>query len=310
MKQTLVIFFLTLSLLNTGWASPAKPPVPVKQVKYFKSLTDVVNGLTAALEDNDKQTLVRMLGPPPQGLIIDLDVPQRAYLQQQLKLFHSFSNKSAEEVILVFGRDKIHLPVPLRMVNEGWYFNTTPTKTSAVDRAIWNNEFSAVHLAHAYIDAQRSYYRLGYGPRAKPQFAQRFRCTYGRRDGLFWEIEPGEKSSPLAFVMGKADAGGLILDPEISPPLIYNGYYYKILKAQGAAARGGARSYLIGDSMTEGFALIAWPAKWGTTGRRSFLINHDDNLYARDLGKDTVNIASSLAVFNPEKGWVPLKETE
>ena len=64
----------------------------------------------------------------------------------------------------------------------------------------------------------------------------------------------------------------------------YHGYLYKILTAQGKDAPGGARSYIKNGRMTEGYALVAWPAKYDDTGVMTFIVNQDGVVYQKNLG--------------------------
>jgi hypothetical protein len=55
--------------------------------------------------------------------------------------------------------------------------------------------------------------------------------------------------------------------------------------------------------MIGGFAVIAYPARYGASGIVSFIVNHDGAVYEKDLGKDTVAIASKMTTFNPDASW-------
>jgi hypothetical protein len=56
--------------------------------------------------------------------------------------------------------------------------------------------------------------------------------------------------------------------------------------------------------MIGGFAAIAWPVKYGVSGYKTFMVNHDQIVYEADLGPNTVQVVSAIRSFNPGKEWV------
>jgi len=55
--------------------------------------------------------------------------------------------------------------------------------------------------------------------------------------------------------------------------------------------------------MIAGFALVAWPADYGSTGVMTFIVNQQGRVYQRDLGESTSEIASRMDEYNPSTGW-------
>jgi len=55
--------------------------------------------------------------------------------------------------------------------------------------------------------------------------------------------------------------------------------------------------------MVSGYALLAWPATYGTTGVMSFILNQDGTVFERDLGPRTPQAAAGIKVFNPDDTW-------
>jgi hypothetical protein len=55
--------------------------------------------------------------------------------------------------------------------------------------------------------------------------------------------------------------------------------------------------------MIGGFALVAYPARWGSSGVMTLIVNHDGVVYEKNLGKATVAIASRMTQFNPDSSW-------
>jgi hypothetical protein len=149
----------------------------------------------------------------------------------------------------------------------------------------------------AYYDAQMEYAAQDRNGNGLLEYAPRFISTPGTRDGLYWEVQSGENPSPLGPLMADRTPGGG-----------YHGYYYRILEAQGEHAKGGAYSYLIGDRMRAGFAVIAWPMEYGESGVMSFMVSHAGIVYEQDLGPDGADIAESMTAYDPGPGWRPVKE--
>jgi hypothetical protein len=92
-----------------------------------------------------------------------------------------------------------------------------------------------MQAALAYADAQREYYVANPQKDKLLQYAQKFSSTQGKRDGLYYPTKAGEPRSPLGPLFDKAKAAGYQEGGG------YHGYRYKILKAQGAEAKGGAQ---------------------------------------------------------------------
>ena len=184
------------------------------------------------------------------------------------------------------------LPIPIVKSAAGWQFDTRLAADEMRTRRIGRNELAAIQVALAYTDAQDEYAaqdRDGDGVR---QFATRALSSPGKRDGLYWASLPGEPASPL---------GPAFADARPGQP--YHGYLYKILTAQGKDAPGGAKSYLKNGRMTEGYALIAWPAKYNDTGVMTFIVNQDGVVHQKNLGADTAALARGTTAYNPDAGW-------
>ena len=90
----------------------------------------------------------------------------------------------------------------------------------------------------------------------------------------------------------------------------YHGYYFRILKGQGANAPGGALDYVVKDKMIGGYGLIAWPAEYGNSGVMTFVVNHGGTVYQKDLGPRTNSIASRITLFDPDQTWKKVDATK
>jgi hypothetical protein len=161
-------------------------------------------------------------------------------------------------------------------------------------------------VLNAYIDAQHEYATKDCAACGKVVFAQRLISSPGKRDGLYWEAKEGEKESPLGPLVAKAASEGYP-NADLAP---FHGYYFKILKGQGKHAEGGAYSYLVKGKMILGFALVAYPAEYGNSGVMTFIVNQKGEVYQKNLGKKSRQRAGNMKIFDPDKGWKKVKETE
>jgi hypothetical protein len=163
-------------------------------------------------------------------------------------------------------------------------------------RIIGSNELGAIQTLLAIGDSEREYVDLNPLKEKAPTYARRLMSSTGRRDGLYWPTRADEPPSPL----GRQVA---VSQPDGASPGLHFGYNYRLLYAQGPAAPGGARDYIVQGRMMGGFAAIAWPARWDMTGVMTFIMGHDNVVWEQDLGPDTATRAGLMTVFNPDKGW-------
>jgi hypothetical protein len=190
-------------------------------------------------------------------------------------------------------------PIPLVKTGDRWRFDTAAGKAELLNRRVGYNELSTLSSLHAYVDAQFEYRAEGRDGNP-PAFAQRVRSAEGKHDGLYWPAAEGEKLSPLGDLLAEATIHD---SPEPQP---FHGYQYRILTSQGKNAPGGERSYVDAKGlMTGGFAAIAWPAKHGSSGVMTFLINHRDIVFEKDLGPGTAEAAAAITSFDPDPTWMP-----
>jgi Protein of unknown function (DUF2950) len=90
----------------------------------------------------------------------------------------------------------------------------------------------------------------------------------------------------------------------------YQGYFFRILYSQGAEAPGGPKKYVQSGRMTGGFALIAWPARYGSSGIMSFIVNQDGVVFQKDLGPETPRLAANITQFNSDPSWAQVRVTD
>jgi hypothetical protein len=287
-----------LLLLVTGCADTSKP-------RNFKSPELAVESLTKAARANDTSQVISIMGPDSKEVISSGDeVADRLRRQEFLELYdhkHSLVADADDQRTLVIGDDEWPFPIPIVKGQGGWYFDTAAGKEEILNRRIGENELSVIEVCKAIADAQREYALRdpdGDGVRA---YATKFASDPGKRDGLFWPVAEGEELSPLGELTAHAAKEGYTRRTDGLTP--YHGYFYRILTSQGDNAPGGAVDYVVNGKMTLGFAVVAWPADYGSSGIMTFIMGPDGVVYQQNLGDNTELIASAMRSFDPGEGW-------
>jgi len=276
------------------------------QQKTFKSPEEAVKSMMDALKAHDTKELLTIFGPAGKDLISSGDeVADRTTRERFVKDFEE-TNKLLREtdrkVTLIVGKEEWPFPIPIVKVGENWRFDTKAGKEELLNRQIGRNELDTIQVCLAIVDAQREYALRNRGS-GLYEYAQKFVSTEGKKDGLYWKAKEGEEQSPLGPLAARAVMEGYSGKKSAGKPVPYHGYFYKILKAQGKNAPGGAYDYVVNGKMIGGFALVAYPAEYGASGVMTFIVNHDGVVYEQDLGKDTEKIASAMKKFDPDKTW-------
>jgi len=250
--------------------------------------------LADAVATSDIDALRTVLGPDWRRFI-----PEGSFDREDIYGFlgawatqHKTVLESPNRAMLAAGPGDWTLPIPIVKSAAGWRFDTHAGADQMRSRRIGRNELAAMQAALAYFDAQKEYALQDRDGNGVLEYAQKFASSRGKHDGLYWPEGPGEAPSPL----GPLYAG-------VRPGEGYHGYHFKILTAQGKDAPGGAYDYVIGGRMRGGFALIAWPLRYGDTGVMSFMVSHDGTVYEKDLGPGTDAAARAVTRFNPDASW-------
>ncbi|HTG62730.1 MAG TPA: DUF2950 family protein, partial [Terriglobia bacterium] len=208
--------------------------------------------------------------------------------------------------VLYVGADNGPFPIPLKKDDAGqWYFDPAAGKEEILSRRIGDNELATIDVIAAMVDAQAEYFSQGHD--GAKQYAQKFVSDEGKENGLYWKSPEGQPKSPLGPLAAFA-AATEGFTPEANKQQPFHGYFYRILTKQGGDAKGGAKDYIVGGHMTAGFALVAYPEKYGDTGVMTFITNPNGVVYEKDLGKNTIEVAKAMSEFNPDGGWSPVQE--
>jgi len=276
--------------------------------RTFSSPDEAASALVAAARVNDAAALLAIFGPEAASAISSgdevADCTARERFGQAAAEKTRLEPKGDDRVILSVGNDDWPFPIPIVRHAGAWRFDTAAGRQELLNRRIGRNELHTIEVCRAYVDAQREYARRT----ADVQYAQRFRSTPGRHDGLYWEASAGEPESPmgpLAAAASKEGYGGKAASGERNP---YHGYYFKILTAQGPHAPGGQKSYVAGGRMTGGFGLLAWPVEYGSGGIMTFVVNEQGIVFQKNLGKATARIAEEMTRYDPDDSWDPVEE--
>jgi len=274
--------------------------------KTFASAEDAAKALGTSYKSGDRNAVAGILGDKGLRLVSSGDpVIDRYEREWFLSLYgegHEVVHEGEDRAVLQLGRDEYPYPIPIVTKGKGWRFDPSEGHEDLLSRRISKAELSAWDMLITYVEAQREYSRQDHNGDGVLEYAQRFRSSPGQQDGLYWETQPGVAPSPIAPLADIVQKEGYKPSKE-GKMAVYRGYFYRILKGQGPHAPGGARKYIVDGRMTGGFALVAFPVRYGISGILTFLVNHDGVVYQKDLGPETVAIGTGMKAFNPDGSW-------
>ncbi|MCD4786210.1 MAG: DUF2950 domain-containing protein [Candidatus Eremiobacteraeota bacterium] len=279
--------------------------------KYFKTPEEAVKALLTACKSDDAKMMLDIFGHKHKNLVVTSDKAREKMIRVK---FHKMAgemnklekNKDGSFTLLV-GKDGWPLPIPLVKEAKGWRFNTEAGEEEIINRRIGENELKAIAVCLAYWEAQQEYFEKDRDTDEVLEYAQKFVSSEGKKDGLYWPVDPksGEELSPFGPIAAKSQE---YIEHRKEAGTPFFGYYYKILTGQGANAPGGKHSYIINGNMIAGFALVAYPADYGSSGVMTFVVNHQGKAYEKDLGKDTAKIVGQMKEYNLDKTWKLIEE--
>jgi len=306
LKNTMKTLAVAL-LIGMAPAIHAAPPSPAVQTivhKTFATPEDAAAALAEAVRAQDVQALLGVVGPSSRSWLSSGDtVADREDWRKFLAAYdqkHSVSKVTDSRAVLLVGDGDWPFPAPLVRQGETWAFDAVAGREEIINRRVGRNELDAIQTLLAIVDAQREYAAADPDGNGSPDYARRFMSSEGTKDGLFWPAGANEPASPLGPLVGAATREGY--SPKAQPEA-YHGYRYRMLTAQGKDAPGGAYGYLVKDRMLGGFAVLAYPARYGVSGVMSFVTNHDGIVYQKNLGRNTDALAAKMQTFNPDASW-------
>jgi cytochrome c551/c552 len=296
-RHFLVMGFFLLAAL--AFASPSARAAQ----RVFATPDAAAQALNQAVRAGDRDAMTQVLGPGSAELIDSGDDAEdmvgRTRFAAAFEEAMRVEPRGARRAELVIGAVEWRFPFPLVHDSRGWRFDTRAGRDEVLARRIGRNELAAMQAVLAYVDAQREYALERHDGAGPGLYAQRIASAPGRHDGLYWTPTREDPLSPLG-VMFTFAAADETLGGEAQP---YHGYFFRVLRAQGPNATGGAMDYVAGGRMIGGFALVAYPARYRVSGVRTFIVNHAGLVYSRDLGARGASIARAMQRFDPGRPW-------
>jgi hypothetical protein len=270
--------------------------------KIFPSPEQAADALSAAWHGGATADLLAIFGPAGEKLVISgdpvADSRAHAKLASSYDEQHRIEADGASKAVLVLGKDDWPYPIPLVKQGAGWRFDVKSGAEQILDRRIGRNELNAIDVCRAYVEAQRDFAAKN----GLHEYAQKVASTEGKHDGLYWQAADNSEESPFGPLVAAAEARGYgVTNVEGLEP--FRGYYFRILTQQGENVPGGAQSYIVNGHMTGGFALVAFPAKYGDSGVMTFVVSQDGIVFEKNLGPDTAKIARRTEAYNPDQSW-------
>lgn len=285
-----------------GSYAPAFAQQPGQQT--FASAQDAARALLVAMQSQDEQSPLSVLGPAAKEVLSSgdslEDADARVDFVVRYQAMHRFVTEANGIVTLVVGAENWPFPIPLVNNHGKWYFDTNAGKEEILFRRIGRNELAAEDACQDLVEAQKEYFARAPAGFSR-QFAQKLVSQEGRHDGLYWHGAYDEFDSPISSLIAYARGTGS--KSQVGDPVPFNGYFFRILTSQGPHALGGAKSYIVDQVMTGGFAFVAYPSDYRSSGVMTFIVDESGTIYEKDLGPDTTKIAEAMTAYDPDSTW-------
>ena len=276
--------------------------------QMFASPGEATAALIAAAEAGDRTAMERIFGPHVHGFLTGDKVLDKMHFRRfalNLKSACVQVPEGNDKIVLDIGEDGWPFPIPLVREHGQWYFDTDAGAEEIINRRVGRDELHAVGVCRTYVAAQRQYFSKARDGSGVQKYALKFKSTSGKQDGLYWTS--GEEPSPFGALVAEAHAEGYGKSPGTGP-YPFHGYLFKILTRQGPAAPGGEKDYMGKGNLTGGFALVAYPVRWGISGIMTFIVNQEGLVYQQDLGKESAKVAAAMTEYNPDSKWTLVQE--
>jgi hypothetical protein len=268
--------------------------------KTFSSPEEASNTLFMATQSNDEKAMLEILGPDEKQIVSSGDDTEdsnsRATFVQKYQEMHRLVKEPDGTTTLYIGAENWPTPIPLVSKGNLWYFDTEAAKQEILFRRIGRNEMSAIRVCQELAAAEKEY------SSQHGEYAQKIFSDEGQHDGLYWKTADGEPASPIGPLVASAVAESSPKNQN-RPPTPFRGYYFRILTRQGKDAPGGAKNYIVNGKMTAGFAFIAYPAEYRSSGVMTFIVSDDGVVHEKDLSKKTDALAKSMKECKLNDSW-------
>lgn len=272
--------------------------------KTFGSAAEASHALVKAVQSDDEPVLLSILGPDANELISSGDPAEdksnREEFVQKYKQMHRLVNEPDGTTTLYIGAENWPTPIPLVHKNSSWYFDTPAGKKEVLYRRIGKNELAVIQVCREMVDAEKEYYSKPRDGESQQQYAGKLASDPGKHDGLYWQTSAGQQESPLGPLVAAAAVDGNAANPG-NKPQPFMGYYFRVLTGQKTAK--GSHSYIVDGKMTGGFAFLAYPAEYRSSGVMTFMVNQDGIVYEKDLGARTAAVTKTLTRYERDASW-------
>ena len=297
-QLAVVAMFLTVCFPSRSLAQQAGQ-------KTFSSAEEASNSMLTAAQNNDEKALLEILGPEGKQIVSSgdetEDAQSRANFVQRYQEMHRLVKEPDGTTILYIGAKNWPTPIPLVNKGNAWYFDTDAAKKEILYRRIGRNEMSTIRVCQELVAAEKEY------STQRGEYADKIFSDEGQHNGLYWKAVNSESPSPIGPLVASAVAEGYDKSRD-SAPNPYRGYYFHILTRRGKNGPGGAKSYIVNGKMTDGFAFVAYPAEYRSSGVMTFVVNQDGVVYQKDLGRKTEALGKAMQEYNPDSSWSKAQE--
>ncbi len=297
-KLALVAMLLTVCVPTRSMAQQAGQ-------KMFSSAEEATNALVMAAQANDEKMMIDILGADGKQIVSSGDETEdansRANFVKRYQEMHRLVKEPDGTTVLYIGAHNWPAPIPLVHKGNSWYFDTEAGKKEILYRRIGRNEMSAIRVCQELVAAQKEY------SVEHKEYAREIFSDEGQHNGLYWKAADGEPQSPIGPLVASAVAEGYAKNQQ-GGPTPYRGYYFHILTRQGKNAPGGAKNYVVNGKMTQGFAFVAYPAEYRSSGVMTFIATEDGVVYQKDLGRKTGVLAKAMKEYDRDPSWRKAEE--
>jgi hypothetical protein len=306
MTSTLVKSWTLLGAVVGLMALPALATEP----KTFATPEEAAQALLDAVASDDMDAIWGVLGDEFRDELANDDADQERENRRRIvagaKDALQLRADDEDTRVMVIGKEAWPMPIPIVKTDKGWHFDVAEGADEIIARRIGANELAAIDNLNAYVDAQVQYASADRDGDVVLEYAQKINSSPGQKDGLYWESSAGSEDELSPFGPFVAEKAAYLSDREPGDPFM--GYYYRIISRQGESAPGGRYDYVINGNMIAGFAMIAWPADYGSSGVMTVIVNQNGTVYQKDLGDATEVGAAAIQVYDPDSSWSEVKE--
>ena len=272
--------------------------------RTFASAEDASRALFDAMQAQDEQAPLSILGTGGKEVLSSGDPEEdsdaRVGFVVKYQEMHRFATEANGTVTLIVGAENWPFPIPLANNHGSWYFDTPAGKDEILFRRIGRNELAAMDACRELVEAQKQYF--AHPPAEVPkQFAQRLVSDEGRHNGLYWHGASDEFDSPISPLIAYARQN--LPEDQVGEHVPFNGYMFRILTSQGRHAPGGTKNYIVDGKMSAGFAFVAYPVEYRSSGVMTFIVDESGTIYEKDLGPNTTKLAQTMTVYDPDSTW-------